>query len=83
MGVIFGLILFLLPFAIYALWWYLAGQKDDISPPPLILGLAAIGVVMMVGLALFYGLSRSKDPDAEYVPARIEGVTPPPVQRAR
>ncbi|HEV7457627.1 MAG TPA: hypothetical protein VGN96_12715 [Roseococcus sp.] len=83
MGVVFGLILFLLPFGIYALWWYLAGQQEGITPPPLVLGLAGIAVLMTVGLAFYYGLSRSIDRDQDYVPARIEGSTPPPVQRNR
>jgi hypothetical protein len=83
MGVVFGLILFLLPFGIYALWWYLAGQKEDVTPPPLVLGLAGIAVVMTVGLAFYYGLSRSIDRGTAYVPARIEGSTPPPVEPAR
>lgn len=82
MGVLFGLIMFLLPFGIYILWWYLAGQKEDLTPPPLILGLTGIAIVMMVGFALYYGLSRSIDRGTAYVPARIEGSTPPALQIA-
>jgi hypothetical protein len=83
MGVVFGLIFFLLPFGIYALWWYLAGKKEDITPPPLVLGMAGIAVVMTVGMALYYGMSRSIDRGIAYVPARIEGSTERPVEPAR
>ena len=40
-------------------------------------------VVMTVALAFYYGLSRSIDRGTAYVPARIEGSTPRPVEPAR
>ncbi|MBR0651301.1 hypothetical protein GXW78_16635 [Roseomonas terrae] len=64
------LVLFLLPFAAYGLWRRLHPQAE---PSTVLLILAAIGAVLMVGGAFWYGVSRSLPPGMTYVPAHLEG----------
>ena len=63
------ILLFLAPFAAYALWRRL-NPRDE--PSDVVLVLAAIGVVLMVAGGLLYGLSRSMERGATYVPPRLE-----------
>ncbi|MBW6398151.1 hypothetical protein KPL78_09855 [Roseomonas sp. HJA6] len=64
------LLLFLLPFAAYGLWRRMNPRAE---PSSILLVLAALGIVLMLGGAFWYGLSRSMRPGTEYVPAHMEG----------
>jgi len=64
------ILLFLLPFAAYGLW---RRMNPNAEPSSIVLILAVLGIVLMVGGAFWYGLSRSMRPDTEYVPAHMEG----------
>lgn len=64
------LLLFLTPFAAYGLWRKLNPHHE---PSTVLLVLAAIGVVLMLAGAFWFGLSRSMPPGTTYVPAHIEG----------
>lgn len=64
------LLLFLAPFAAYGLWRRL---NPNTEPSTILLALAGLGVVLMLGGAFWYGLSRSMPRDAAYVPAQLEG----------
>jgi hypothetical protein len=63
-------LLFLLPFAAYGLW---RRMNPSTEPSTILLILAAMGVVLMIGGGLWYGVSRSLPPGATYVPALLEG----------
>lgn len=63
-------LLFLLPFAAYGLW---RRANPDTEPRTIVLVLGSIGVVLMLAGAFWFGVSRSIDRDAAYVPARMEG----------
>lgn len=75
MAILLGLLLFLLPFALYALWWRYAGQDRAEGPPLIALALGGAGLAAAVLLAIYFGQSRSLEPGEAYVPARIEGGT--------
>ncbi|MCB4822173.1 hypothetical protein [Roseicella aerolata] len=60
--------LFLLPFALYALW---RRYNPDIEPGPRVMLAAAAGVLLMLVFAIWYGISVSMAPDAIYVPAEL------------
>ncbi len=64
------LLLFLLPFAAYGLW---RRMNPSAEPSTIVLVLASLGIVLMLGGAFWYGLSRSIAPGVDYVPAQIEG----------
>lgn len=64
------ILLFLAPFAAYGLWRRMNPQTQ---PDTVVLILAGIGVVLMVGGAFWYGVSRSIAPGSTYVPAHLEG----------
>ena len=68
-------LLFLAPFAAFLVWRRLNPGRE---PGALLLVLAACGAALMMGGALWYGLSRASAPGARYVPAKIEGgdITP-------
>ena len=75
MPYLFEAILFLLPFGLYAIWLRLnPGQAVGTHA----LALAVLGLVLSIGGAILYGLSRGMDPGAVYVPPRatVEGITP-------
>ena len=61
-------LLFLLPFAVYALWRWL---NPGIEPSPRIMLLGVIGVLLMFLFAVWYGLSVSMEPHEVYVPAQL------------
>ena len=62
-------LLFLAPFAAYALWRRLNPGAEP-SSAVVWLGLAGIGLAMAG--AVWYGLSVSMEPGTVYVPARME-----------
>ena len=64
------LLLFLVPFAAYGLW---RRANPSTEPSTILLALAALGVVLMLGGAVWYGTSRSLDRGTAYVPAHLEG----------
>ncbi len=64
------MLLFLLPFAAYGLWRRLNPRTQ---PSTILLILAGVGVVLMVGGAFWYGVSRGSAPGSTYVPAQLEG----------
>jgi hypothetical protein len=64
------LLLFLVPFAAYGLW---RRAHPATEPSTILLALAGLGVVLMLGGAVWYGLSRSMQPGVAYVPAHLEG----------
>lgn len=63
-------LLFLLPFAAYGLWRKVNPRTE---PSTILLILAAIGVVLMLGGAFWYGKSRSLPRGSTYVPAHLDG----------
>ena len=63
-------LLFLLPFAAYGLWRRMNPRTE---PSAILLVLAAIGVVLMLGGAFWFGVSRSLPAGTTYVPAQMEG----------
>ncbi len=63
------ILLFLAPFAAYALWRRF-NPSDE--PSDVVLLLAAVGVVLMVAGGLLYGLSHSMGREDAYVPPRME-----------
>ncbi|RAI59298.1 hypothetical protein [Roseicella frigidaeris] len=61
-------LLFLLPFAAYALWrWFNPG----IEPGPRVVLAGLAGVLLMFLFALWFGLSVSMRPHEAYVPAQL------------
>jgi hypothetical protein len=69
MPYLFEIILFLLPFGLYALWRRLNPEAEP-SSRTVLLALAGIGLGMAG--AVWYGLSVSAGPGAVYVPARMQ-----------
>ena len=63
-------LLFASPFALYALWVRLNPGRG-VRIHVLVLGL--IGVILSIGGAAWYGLSRGMDRGTAYVPPRLEG----------
>ncbi|TCZ64478.1 hypothetical protein [Roseicella aquatilis] len=61
-------LLFLLPFAAYALW---RRFNPGIEPGSRLMLAAAAGVLLMFLFAVWYGLSVSMRPHEVYVPARL------------
>ena len=59
--------LFLLPFAVYAVW--MLGNR---RLRPLLLWSAAAGLVTLAGLIIWFGMARSLDKGERYVPAHVE-----------
>ncbi len=64
--------LFLLPILAYLLWWELSGRPAITPSRGLLVGLAAL-VFGGIGLALWFGLSRSIEPGGRYAPAVLQG----------
>ncbi len=62
------LLLFLLPFGLYALWRRL---NPGVEPAPRVALLALIGIGLGMVAAVWFGLSVSMDRDAVYVPAQM------------
>ncbi|MCU0888551.1 MAG: hypothetical protein MUF65_10940 [Rubritepida sp.] len=73
MAILIGALLFALPFLLYLAWWRLSGSGPAGPLPLVALGLGALGLVIALGAALVFGLSRGIEPGDRYVPARIEG----------
>jgi hypothetical protein len=68
-------ILFLAPFALYAIWLRLnPGQPVGTH----VIALALVGLALSIGGAIWYGLSRGMDPNAAYIPPRVTegGIVP-------
>lgn len=68
-------ILFLAPFALYALWLrFNPGRAVGAH----VVAIALVALVVSIGAAVWYGLSRSMDPYATYVPPRVtaDGIVP-------
>ena len=63
------LLLFLAPFAAFALWRRLNPRAE---PSPRLVWLALAGVGLAMAGAVWYGLSVSMGPGTVYVPARME-----------
>jgi hypothetical protein len=61
-------ILFLLPFAAYALWRWL---NPGIEPSRHVMLAAVAGVLLMFLFAVWFGLSVSMRPHEVYVPAQL------------
>lgn len=83
MPFLFEFILFLLPFAAYALWRWL---NPGIEPGPRVILAAVAGVLLMILFAVWYGVSVSMGPHEVYVPAQLgpDGrVVPGHVERRR
>jgi hypothetical protein len=64
-------ILFLLPFAAYAVWRRF--NPAVVEPSSRLLALAIAGVACALAGAVWYGLSRSMDRGAVYVAPRLSG----------
>jgi len=76
------LLLFLAPFAAYGLW---RRANPSTEPSTILLVLGAVGAVLMLGGAIWYGLSRSMEHSRDYVPAQLDGerVQPGPAEPRR
>ena len=61
-------LLFLLPFALFAVWWRL---NPDWQPNGRLFWLAAAGLGCALAGAVWYGLSRSLPRGTAYVPAQM------------
>jgi hypothetical protein len=68
-------LLFLSPFALYALWLRLNPGR---AVGAHVIALALVGLVISIGGAVWYGLSRGMDPHSLYVPPRAtaDGIEP-------
>lgn len=64
------ILLFLVPFAAYALW---RRMNPSAEPSTMLLAAAACGVALMLGAAIWYGLSRGVDRRMDYVAPRWDG----------
>ncbi len=72
--------LFVLPFVLFAVWWFL-GKTASRG----LVWTAVVGLAVMAAYLAWYGLSRSMDREETYVPAHLEhgqivpgrGVMPP------
>ena len=64
------ILLFLLPFAAYALW---RQMNPTAEPSAALLAAAACGVALMLATAIWYGLSRGEDRRMDYVAPRWDG----------
>lgn len=62
------ILLFILPFAAYALWRWL---NPGVEPGPRVVLAGLAGVLLMFLFALWYGLSVSMSPHERYVPAQL------------
>ncbi|HYZ34112.1 MAG TPA: hypothetical protein VE684_17710 [Crenalkalicoccus sp.] len=69
MPYLFEILLFLLPFGLYALWRRL---NPGIEPGPRLVWLALAGVVLALAAAILYGLSVSMEAGTHYVPAELD-----------
>jgi len=74
------LFLFLLPFALYGLYWRFIGKaaaKDEAKAHPWIL-LTASGLVLVILSFVWWALTEGASPEGVYVPAHVEdGVVVP------
>jgi hypothetical protein len=73
-------LLFLTPFAAYGLW---RRANPSAQPSTILLVLGAIGVALMLGGAIWYGLSRSMEHSRDYVPAHLQRSNIPPSEAER
>ncbi|WP_338661418.1 hypothetical protein VQH23_14345 [Pararoseomonas sp. SCSIO 73927] len=74
-------ILFLAPFALYAVWLRFNPGRAVAAH---VIALAVAGLVVTIGGAIIYGLSRGQSTTTLYVPSRIEADGPArPVPPAR
>jgi uncharacterized membrane protein len=73
-------LLFLTPFAAYGLW---RRANPSTEPSTIMLVLGAIGVVLMLGGAIWYGLSRSMEHSRDYEPAHLQRSDIPPSEAER
>ncbi|MBP0443407.1 hypothetical protein J8J14_01325 [Roseomonas sp. SSH11] len=75
-------VLFLSPFALYALWLRLNPGRAVAAH---LIALALLGLVIAIGGAVWYGLARGMDPKAAYVPPRVtaDGIVPGHVEPSR
>ncbi|WP_426959294.1 hypothetical protein [Muricoccus radiodurans] len=62
-------LLFLAPFALFLLWTRLNPRQEAGTPWLL---LALVGLVLSIGAAAWYGLSRSMAPGTAYVPPSLQ-----------
>jgi hypothetical protein len=69
MPYLFEALLFAAPFALYAIWLRLnPGQAVATH----LLAVALVGLILAIGAAAWYGLSRGMDPNTAYVPPRSQ-----------
>ncbi len=61
-------VLFLLPFAAYAVW---RRFNPQVEPEPRLVLLAMLGIGLGLVAAVWYGLSVSMEPGTVYVPAEM------------
>jgi hypothetical protein len=69
MAAFVAVLLTLAPFALYLLWRRYGATAGE--PSSGVVVALMLGVGLMLGTAVWFGLSRSFDPDAAYVPATL------------
>jgi hypothetical protein len=80
--VLFEVLLFLTPFALYGAYWWLSGRTSRKHPWPT---LFVIGLVLVVLSFIWWALSEGDGPGGVYVPPHVEDgrVVPGRVEPAR
>lgn len=74
------ILLFLAPFAAYGLW---RRANPSTEPSTIMLVLGGLGAVLMIGGAIWYGLSRGLEHSRDYVPAQLDRSDIPPSEAER
>jgi hypothetical protein len=67
--ILLSVALFLLPFAVYGLYWWLTGKEARRHPWS---AMIIIGLVLVVGSLIWWALTQGDPPGGVYVPPHVE-----------